>query len=54
MRALIHSIDGDRPPRGDGYRAQRDDYRRRDDRPGAEKKEGAGADFKPEFVSILC
>ncbi|KAJ3287972.1 hypothetical protein HK104_008386 [Borealophlyctis nickersoniae] len=40
--------DGDRPPRGEGYR-QRDEYRRRDDRPGAEKKEGAGSDWKPEF-----
>jgi hypothetical protein len=33
-----------RAPRGD-----RDNYRRRDDDGG--KKEGAGGDFRPEFVS---
>lgn len=48
--------EGDRPPRGDGerYRPRGDgDYRRRDDRPAGEKKEGAAGDWRPEFVSIL-
>lgn len=39
----------ERPPRG-GPREDRD-YRRRGEE-GAEKKEGAAGDFKPEFVSF--
>ncbi|KAI8823670.1 Plectin/S10 domain-containing protein [Fimicolochytrium jonesii] len=46
--------DGERPPRrdGEGYRPRGDgerDYRRRDDRPAGEKKEGATGDWRPEF-----
>ncbi len=37
-----------RPPRPEGGAGGDRDYRRRD---GAEKKEGAAGDFKPEFVS---
>ncbi|KAJ3330126.1 phosphatidyl inositol kinase [Blyttiomyces sp. JEL0837] len=40
--------DGERPPRGEGYRSRGDGdgYRRRD---AGEKKEGASGDFRPEF-----